>query len=257
MMGPLQWWVASVVQSLSCVRLCATPMDCSTAGLPVPHHLLEFAQVHVHCIGDAIQPSHPLTPSSPLSTCLLYPLTCQLHWGRGLPWWLNGKSTCNAEAVGDVGSIPESGRSPGDGNGNPLSILAWETHGQRSLAGYSPWGCKESDTDWLSMHSTHTHTHRVTHTHMHARTHTQSHTHTCTHTLRKTHVVFWRQALTHLCVQWYWEALLSTRGPWLSKHTKHCFCTSMFSNPILPSIMIIPLSPRRDYSVSLWNPLAY
>ena len=41
------------------------PMDCSTPGLPVPHHLLEFAQVHVHCIGDAVQPSHPLTPSSP------------------------------------------------------------------------------------------------------------------------------------------------------------------------------------------------
>ena len=40
-------------------------MDCSTPGLSVPHHLLEFAQVHVHCVGDAIQPSHPLTPSSP------------------------------------------------------------------------------------------------------------------------------------------------------------------------------------------------
>ena len=41
-------------------------MDCSTPGLPVPHHLLEFAQVHVrvHGISDAIQPSHPLTPSS-------------------------------------------------------------------------------------------------------------------------------------------------------------------------------------------------
>ena len=37
------------------VRLC-DPMDCSTAGLPVPHHLPEFAQVHVHCIGDVIQP---------------------------------------------------------------------------------------------------------------------------------------------------------------------------------------------------------
>ena len=40
------------------------PMDCSMPCLPVPHHLLEFAQVHVHCIGDAIQPSHPLLPSS-------------------------------------------------------------------------------------------------------------------------------------------------------------------------------------------------
>ena len=41
------------------------PMDCSMSGLPVPHHLPKFAQVHVHCIHDAIQPSHPLTPSSP------------------------------------------------------------------------------------------------------------------------------------------------------------------------------------------------
>ena len=40
-------------------------MDCSTPGLSVPHHLPEFAQVHVHCIGDAVQPSHPLTSSSP------------------------------------------------------------------------------------------------------------------------------------------------------------------------------------------------
>ena len=38
-------------------------MDCSTPGFPVPHRLLEFAQVHVHCIGDAIQPSHPLMPA--------------------------------------------------------------------------------------------------------------------------------------------------------------------------------------------------
>ena len=34
-------------------------------GLPVPHHLPKFAQLHVHCISDAIQPSHPLTPFSP------------------------------------------------------------------------------------------------------------------------------------------------------------------------------------------------
>ena len=41
------------------------PMDCSMPGLPVPHHLLEFVQVHVHCISNDIQSSHPLTPSSP------------------------------------------------------------------------------------------------------------------------------------------------------------------------------------------------
>ena len=37
------------------------PMDCSTPGFPVPHHLPEFAQVHIHCISYAIQPSHPVT----------------------------------------------------------------------------------------------------------------------------------------------------------------------------------------------------
>ena len=48
----------------SCLTLCK-PTDCSTLGFPVPHHLPDFAQVHVHWIGDAIQPSHPLSPSSP------------------------------------------------------------------------------------------------------------------------------------------------------------------------------------------------
>ena len=51
--------------SRSVTKLCPTlcdPMDCSTPGFPVPHHLLEFAQVHIHCIGDDVQASHPLTP---------------------------------------------------------------------------------------------------------------------------------------------------------------------------------------------------
>ena len=41
------------------------PMDCSTPSFPVPHYLLEFAQVHVHWISDAIKPSRPLPLSSP------------------------------------------------------------------------------------------------------------------------------------------------------------------------------------------------
>ena len=41
------------------------PMDCSMPGLPVPHHLLAFAQVHVYWIGNALQPSHPLSSPSP------------------------------------------------------------------------------------------------------------------------------------------------------------------------------------------------
>ena len=53
-------------------------------------------------------------------------------------------SSCNA---GDQGSILVSGRSHGEGNGNPLQVLlAEKSHGQRSLVGYSPRGSKELDT---------------------------------------------------------------------------------------------------------------
>ena len=48
----------------SCTTLC-DPMDCSTPGLPVHHQLPEFTQTHVHWVGDAIQPSHPLSSPSP------------------------------------------------------------------------------------------------------------------------------------------------------------------------------------------------
>ena len=43
------------------------PMNCSTPGFPALHCLLEFAQIHIHWVSDAIQPSHPLSP--PFSSC--------------------------------------------------------------------------------------------------------------------------------------------------------------------------------------------
>ena len=52
-----------VVQLLSCVPLCNT-MDCSTPDFLVLHYLPEFAQTRFHWVGDAIQPSHSLSPSS-------------------------------------------------------------------------------------------------------------------------------------------------------------------------------------------------
>ena len=73
------WWVSIndwkrgltfvIVQLLSHVWLCY-PVDCSTPGFPVLHSLLEFAQTHVHWVGDAIQPSHPL----------LHPSPCCCYW---------------------------------------------------------------------------------------------------------------------------------------------------------------------------------
>ena len=57
------------------------------------------------------------------------------------------ESACN---VGGLGLIPGLGRSPGGVHGNPLGYSCLENrHGQRSLAGYNPWGCKESDTTEL------------------------------------------------------------------------------------------------------------
>ena len=48
----------------SCLTVC-DPLDCSTPGFPVHHQILEHTQSHVHQIGDAIQPSHPLLSPSP------------------------------------------------------------------------------------------------------------------------------------------------------------------------------------------------
>ena len=61
-----------------------------------------------------------------------------LHMRKGFP----GSSVVkNPPAdAGDTGLIPGLGRSPGEGNGNPLPIfLSVKSHGQRSLASYSPW----------------------------------------------------------------------------------------------------------------------
>ena len=52
----------------------------------------------------------------------------------------------NAGDIRDADPIPESGNSPDGGYGNPAVCLPGESHGQRSLVGYSPWGHKQSDT---------------------------------------------------------------------------------------------------------------
>ena len=60
-------WLSSV-QFSSVAQLCPTlcdPMNRSTPDLPVHHQLLEFTQTHVHWVGDAIQPSHPLSSPFP------------------------------------------------------------------------------------------------------------------------------------------------------------------------------------------------
>ena len=70
---PLHWCCCSSVAQL-CSTLCDS-RDCSNPGFPVLQHLLEFTQIHVHWVGDAIQPSHPLSP------CSLPPLNPSQHQG--------------------------------------------------------------------------------------------------------------------------------------------------------------------------------
>ena len=70
--------LSSVAQS--CLTLC-DPKDCSMPGFPVHHQLLELTQTHVHWVGDATQPSHPL--SSPL------PPAFSLSQYQGLFQWVN------------------------------------------------------------------------------------------------------------------------------------------------------------------------
>ena len=82
---------------------------------------------------------HAYTLDTPVNTLLIFAL--------GFPGDAVMKNPpANAGDLGS-GSISESGRSPGGGAWQPTPVfLPGEPHGQRSLAGYSPWGHKESDT---------------------------------------------------------------------------------------------------------------
>ena len=122
--------------------------------------LLASAQTHVHWVGDAIQPPHPLLPPSPLALSLsqhqgLFLMVggrevqeggdTRIHIadlllciaGTGPPQGLSGKgSVCKA---GDASSIPEEGKSPWRRAWQPTPVfLPGEFYRQRSLVGYSP-----------------------------------------------------------------------------------------------------------------------
>ena len=91
-------------------------------------------------------------------SCFVIIIYCcdKLHltWNLGFPGGSDGREwACN---VGDLGSVPGLGRSPGGGLSNPLQCSYLENpHRHRSLAGHSPPGHKELDTtEWLSIHTT-------------------------------------------------------------------------------------------------------
>ena len=109
----------SVTQS--CPTLC-DPMNRSTPGLPVHHQLLEFTQTHIHWVGDAIQPSHPLSSPSPPA-----PNPSQR---QGLFQWVN--SWHELAWVGQSIGVSAS-----------ASVLPMNTQG------WSPLGC----IGWISLQS--------------------------------------------------------------------------------------------------------
>ena len=136
---------SSVAQS--CLTLC-NPMDCSMPGLHVHHQHPELAQTHVHWVGDAFQPFNPLlSPSLPALNLSqhqgLFQWVSSSHqvakvlshsysdpiWESYNPKWgfLGGsdgkESACNA---GEQGSIPGSGRYPGEWNSNALQYSCLE-----------------------------------------------------------------------------------------------------------------------------------
>ena len=88
-------------------------------------------------------------PQFPLQLCVASDYVLAINNGKvgrySLPSGGSGgkESTCNA---GYLGLIPRLGRSPGEGIGSPLQYSCLgNSHEQRSLVGYSPWGCKESN----------------------------------------------------------------------------------------------------------------
>ena len=82
----------SSVQFISVAQLCLTlwdSTDCSMPGFPIHHQLPELAQTHVHRVGDAIQPSHPLSSPSPafnLSRIRVFSSESALHIRRPKHW---------------------------------------------------------------------------------------------------------------------------------------------------------------------------
>ena len=101
------------------------------------HYYQEDGIIGSHLDAVAVQPSDP----PPCSGRVLHGSSFTLEQKESL--WTIALMVKNLLDAGDLGSIPGSGRSPREGNGNPLQH---SSHGRRSLIGYSPWGCKESDT---------------------------------------------------------------------------------------------------------------
>ena len=135
----------------SCPTLC-NPVDCSPPGPSVHGDSPgKNTRVGCHALLQGIFPTQGSNPGLPHCRQILYCLSHQgspclntrsLYFLRASPGGSDGKeSACD---IGDLGSIPEI---PWRREWQPTPVfLPGEFHGQRSVAGYSPWGCEEMDT---------------------------------------------------------------------------------------------------------------
>ena len=103
---------SSVAQS--CPTLC-DPMNRNTPGLPVHHQLPESTQTHVHCVSDAIQPSHPLSSPSPPA------LNLSQH--QGLFKWVSQPFASGGQSIGVSASTPVLPMNTQDWS--PLGWTGW------------------------------------------------------------------------------------------------------------------------------------
>ena len=118
---------SSVTQS--CLTLCNS-MNRSTPGLPVHHQLPEFTQTHVHWVGDAIQPSHPLCPLLLLPS--IFPASGSFQMSQLF--------ASDGQSIGQLYAYNWRRKW------HPTpALLPGKSHGQRSVVGYRPWGRKESE----------------------------------------------------------------------------------------------------------------
>ena len=118
-----------------------------TQTTKTPRHTLdsEVCKLYLRFSQPSTQQAEMGKQPKPASSCASWKNWMFSFMMKGFPGGSDSKeSTCN---LGDLGSLPGLGRSPGGGNGHPLHCSCLENpHGQRSLAGYSPWGCKELET---------------------------------------------------------------------------------------------------------------
>ena len=113
--------VPRILVTQSCPTLCNL-MDCSMPGFPVHHQLPELAHTHIHWVGDAIQPSHPLLSPSPPA--------CSLAHHQGLFQWV---SSLHGQSIGTSASASVFPMNIQDWF--PLGWTGWISLQSRGLSG--------------------------------------------------------------------------------------------------------------------------